>query len=214
MIDAYGQAFLKLRLGDFWLEETRRGMTIDLPPRDVPEGLTAAEYYQLGVQYKAMGWTEQARDALNLAHEMDGDGEIGRIAYRFLRTKLPRFPVPLLAEQKNIEGFNQMATGNKEAAKQTFRELIRDFPDFEWPYGNLSVLYLQENQTAEAKNLLVRALEINPDYVNGWLHMAAARSMDMDFDGARKCVKRALDADPSDVAALAMKEALDNLKDT
>lgn len=189
-------------------------MTMDLPPREVPEGLTAAEYYKLGVQYKSMGWTEQARDALTLATEIDGEGDIARSARRFLRTKLPRFPVPLLAEQKNIEGFNQMATGNAEAAKQTFKELIRDFPDFEWPYGNLSVLFLQEGATDEARNLLVRALEINPDYVNGWLHMAAAKGMDMDFDGARDCVKRALDADPTDVAALAMKEALDNLKDS
>ncbi|HEY9784202.1 MAG TPA: tetratricopeptide repeat protein [Candidatus Obscuribacterales bacterium] len=182
-----------------------------VPPREVPEGLSAEEYYRLGVEYKSMGWTEQARDALLLAQETDPESETAIRARRFLKTKLPRFPVPLLAEQKNIEGFNQMATGNSDAAKQTFLELIADFPDFEWPYGNLSVLYLQESKTEEAKNLLVRALEINPEYVNGWLHMAAAKGMDGDFRGAKECVKRALEADPTDSASLAMKEALDSL---
>lgn len=184
---------------------------MELPPRDVPEGLTASEYYKLGVQYKSMGWTEQARDALTMAAEDGSDPDVTESARRFLRTKIPRFPVPLLAEQKNIEGFNQMATGDALGARTTFEELIREFPDFEWPYGNLSVLYLQEGQTERAKDLLDKALAINPHYVNGWLHMATARGLELDFDGAKDCVRKALDSDPTDPAALAMKEALDGL---
>lgn len=185
---------------------------MDLPPREVPEGLSPAEYYQLGIQYKSMGWTEQARDALTLAFEEDSDSEVAMSARRFLRTKIPRYPVPLLAEQKNIEGFNQMAMGDAAAAKRTFEELIKDFPDFEWPYGNLSVLYMQEGEYRRAKDLLARALEINPDYINGWLHLAAAKGLERDFEGAKKCVERALDSDPTDAAALALKEALDSYK--
>ena len=30
------------------------------PPRDVPQDLTAAEYFELGLKYKEVGWTEQA----------------------------------------------------------------------------------------------------------------------------------------------------------
>ncbi len=184
---------------------------MELPPREVPEGLSAAEYYDLGIKYKSMGWTEQARDALVFAQELEPESEIAITAGRFLKTKLPRFPVPLLAEQRNIEGFNQMALGDCEGAKETFKALIREFPDFEWPYGNLSVLYLQENLTKEARDLLSRALEINPDYVNGWLHLAAAKGMDLDFNGAKECVRRALEADPTDSAAIAMKNALESV---
>jgi len=190
---------------------------MELPPRDVPEGLTPDQYYKLGIQYKSMGWTEQSRDAMTLAVETGvesrADADVVLSARVFLKTKIPRFPVPLLAEQKNIEGFNLMATGDAAGAKQTFEELIREFPDFEWPYGNLSVLYLQEGKTDRAKELLKIALDINPDYVNGWLHMATARGLDLDFDGANQCVTRALDSDPTDPAALAMKEALSKLKE-
>lgn len=184
---------------------------MDLPPRDVPEGLTASEYYELGIKYKSMGWTEQARDSMSFANEVEPDSEIGKAAIRFLKTKLPRFPVPLLAEQRNIEGFNQMARGDCDGARETFKTLIRDFPDFEWPYGNLSVLYLQDKQTKEARDLLSRALEINPDYVNGWLHLAAAKGMDLDITGAKESVKRALEADPTDQNALLMKSALESV---
>ncbi|HEY9679826.1 MAG TPA: tetratricopeptide repeat protein [Drouetiella sp.] len=184
---------------------------MDLPPREVPEGLSAAEYYKLGVQYKSMGWTEQARDALTLAVEDESDMETNVQAKRFLRTKIPRFPVPLLAEQKNIEGFNLMATGDVDAAKITFEELIDQFPDFEWPYGNLAVLCLHSGEIPKAKELLEKALSINPDYVNGWLHMATAKGLELDLEGARKCVERALQSDPTDTAAKAMRDALDEL---
>ena len=56
-----------------------------------------------------------------------------------------------------------------------------------------------------------RALEINPHYVNGWLHLAQAKAMYLDFNGAKGCVKRALEADPTDSAAIAMKNALDSV---
>jgi len=188
---------------------------MELPPRDVPEGLTSAQYYTLGINYKKLGWTEQARDAMTFAVETGADSRedaaVVMSARLFLKTKIPRFPVPLLAEQKNIEGFNLMATGDAQGAILTFEELIREFPDFEWPYGNLSVLYLQEGKLDRAKELLKIALDINPDYVNGWLHMATARVLDSDIGGAAKCIERALQSDPTDPAALAMKEKLEEL---
>jgi tetratricopeptide (TPR) repeat protein len=182
-------------------------------PRDVPQGLTAEQYFALGIQYRTLGWTEQARDALILVTESSQDDDLTISAQRFLKTKIPRFPVPLLAEQRHIEGFNRMATGDQQGARKAFEELIEDFPDFEWPYGQLSVIFLQEGETAKAKKLLKRALAINPNYIGGWLHMATAKGLELDFDGAQACVDKALDADPTDAAALAMQDALKQLKD-
>src|SRR5690606_1248922 len=62
------------------------------PPREVPDGLNAEEYYDLGVRYKEAGWTEQARDALNAAIELDQDGEFGKKALLYRRTKIPLRP--------------------------------------------------------------------------------------------------------------------------
>lgn len=188
------------------------GDTVELPPRDVPEGLSPKDYLSLGIKYKSLGWTEQARDAFTLAHEIDEAGDVGETARRYLKTKIPRYPVPLVAEQKNIQGFNLMAMGDTDAAKKTFEELIKQFPDFEWPYGNLSVIYLEDGQTLEAKELLARALKINPNYVNGWLQLATAKGLEEDYDGAEECVNRALESDPEDSLSMNMKKALTQLK--
>ncbi|HEY9712735.1 MAG TPA: tetratricopeptide repeat protein, partial [Chroococcales cyanobacterium] len=137
--------------------------------------------------------------------------EVAKAASLFLKTKIPKFPVPLLAEQRFIEGFNQMALGETAEAKQIFENLVQDYPDFEWGYGQLSILYLQEGLNERAKDLLETALSINPHYVNGWLHMATANGLEMDFERAKQCVERALQCDPTDPAAVAMKHELDKL---
>jgi tetratricopeptide (TPR) repeat protein len=184
---------------------------MEVPPREVPQGLSAPEYYRLAIEYKKMGWIEQARDSLNFAIEIGAESEIANAARQFLKTKIPKYPVPLLAEQRFIEGFNQMAMGDVDDAMETFEELVKDYPSFEWGYGQLSVLYLQEGEKEKAKDLLKVALEINPDYVNGWLHLARANGLASDFQAAKACVERALISDPADPAAKAMKAELEKL---
>ncbi len=194
---------------------------MSLPAREVPEGLTAEQYLRLGQEYIKIGWTEQARDALQMAIDFAGSGgnhnddetRISESAIKLLRSKLPRFPVPLYAEQRNIEGWNLLSTGNTAEAKQIFEDLIDEYPDFEWPYGNLSVLLLQAGETEKAINLLASALNVNKFYVQGWLHMATARGLELNFDAARKCVNEALAIDPTEVAALAMQDALERMRD-
>jgi tetratricopeptide (TPR) repeat protein len=192
-------------------------LTLSLPAREVPEGLTAGTYLQLAQEYIKLGWTEQARDALQLAIDSAAQNEEGKktadSAVKLLRSKLPRFPVPLYAEQRNIEGWNLLSAGKTAEAKQIFEELIDEYPDFEWPYGNLSVLLLQSSETGKAIDLLKTALSVNKFYVQGWLHMATARGLELNFDAARKCVDEALTIDPDEVAALAMQDALERMRD-
>lgn len=154
------------------------------PPHQVPDGLSAAQYLDLGKQYKEAGWPEQARDALNRSIKADPEG-IGKKAQIYLRAYIPRLPVPDVAAQKNITGYNQMARGDRAGAIRTFEECILQFPDFEWPYGNLGFIYTQQGRTKEARDVLQKALAINPSYVNGWLHMAQAKLKDGDVKGAR-----------------------------
>ncbi|MCC7527503.1 MAG: hypothetical protein IT342_03205 [Candidatus Melainabacteria bacterium] len=109
-----------------------------IPPEEVPEGLTADKYFELGTRYKDLGWIFQSKMALAKAIQLAGGTEVGLKARRFLDTKLPKNSVPAEATQRNVLGFNQMFSGNKGAAKKTFENLIAKFPDFEWPYSNLS----------------------------------------------------------------------------
>jgi tetratricopeptide (TPR) repeat protein len=174
-----------------------------VPPEKVPDGKTASEYYELGVAYKGTGWTEQSREALNRAIKLDGDKEVGRKAKRFLETKLPRDPAAAEAVQLNIKGFNSQIF-DKEEAEKVYLECIKKYPRFEWAYSNLGSLYVQEEKYKEGEDYLKKALEINPSYVNAWLHLAGCKKKENDLEGARSCLKKALELDPDDSSAKLM----------
>jgi tetratricopeptide (TPR) repeat protein len=181
------------------------------PPREVPEDLDAQKYYELALRYKQVGWTEQARDALNMAIELDGDGEYGKKASCFLRSKIPRHPVPLMAEQLNIQGYNQMFTDEVEA-QQTFEHLVKEYPDFEWPYGNLGSLLIKRADLVRAEQLLIQSVQINPYYINGWLHLSRVYAIESRFAEADDCLKRVTDIDSDDPSWRGIRDLIEQLK--
>ncbi len=182
------------------------------PPRVVPTDLSPREFYELGVHYKELGWTEQARDALTYAIEGDSGGEWGTKAKRFLQARLPRLPVPLMAEQRNISGYNLMMSGDIQGAKDVFEALIAEYPDFEWPYGNLGFLYLGEGNIAKSKKILEKALSLNPTYLNGWLHLARVRALSEEFAGAYECLEKAAVILPDNADAEKLGEFIKELE--
>lgn len=103
------------------------------PQDGLPSNLTAKEYYELGLQYRLAGWVGAAREALSRVVEMDGADALAKKASKVLKTQLPKEPVPLEAEQRNIEGYNLMFS-EPEKAKQVFKDLMGQYPDFEWAF--------------------------------------------------------------------------------
>jgi tetratricopeptide (TPR) repeat protein len=181
------------------------------PPRELPEDLTAEEYWQLAVRYKQVGWTEQARDALTTAIELDGDGPVGIKSRSFLRSKIPRYPVPLMAEQLNIQGYNQMFV-NENEAQRMFENLVKDYPDFEWPYGNLGSLLIKRGRLEKAQELLIKAVQINPYYINGWLHLSRVYAIQENFSAAEDCLQRVTAIDASDPNWKGIRDLVEQLK--
>ncbi|MBZ0189329.1 MAG: tetratricopeptide repeat protein [Candidatus Obscuribacterales bacterium] len=182
------------------------------PPRDVPQGLSCQQYYQLGLKYKECGWTEQARDALQLAIEIAPTSNWGVLARRFLGAKIPRHPVPLVAEQTNIQGFNLLFSGKLEEAKSTFEILIAEYPDFEWPYGNLGSLLIRQGKIGEAIEVLKKAVDLNHDYINAWLHMARGFALLGLLSESHACLDRILEIDPDDTAVGGLRAMLVELE--
>jgi len=182
------------------------------PPRVVPTDLSPREFYELGVHYKELGWTEQARDALIYAIEGDPEGDWGTKSKRFLQARLPRHPVPLMAEQRNIFGYNLMMAGDIPGAKDVFEALIAEYPDFEWPYGNLGFLYLGEGNIVKSKKVLEKALSLNPNYLNGWLHLARVRALSEEFSGAYECLEKAAVILPDNADAEKLGELIKELE--
>jgi len=186
------------------LQKSKQGITYDLP-----SGRTAGEYYRLGIEYKARGWTEQAREALSRAITLGRGTNISIRAERFLATKIPRYPVPEEAMHMNIEGFNLDHSANQAQAEKVWLECIRKYPNFEWPYGNLGILYVNQGKYKEGEALLHKALSINPSYLNAWLHLSESRRQQKDYVSAAKYINKALDLDSEDSAAQEMSAQKD-----
>lgn len=184
---------------------------LGLPTRDLPEGRQAEQYVELGLKYKDMGWTEQARDSFERAIELDAESDAADLARKYLRTKVPRLPVPHYAVRKNIAGHRQMVAGFNDYARRTFEELIADYPDFEWPYGNLGLILIRKGEIDRAEEILNRALDINPSYLNAWLHLARAQAVRLNLPEAKSCLDRALKLDPDDNNAKTFRILLDYL---
>ncbi|MBS1952648.1 MAG: hypothetical protein JST89_00535 [Cyanobacteria bacterium SZAS-4] len=161
-----------------------------LPPRNVPKGLSAEEYFELGKKYRTCGWTELAREALKRAIDMDKEGITGTSALQYLRTTVPRYPVPLMAEQLNIQGFNLMES-DPRAAKKIFLGLIEKYPEFEWPYSNVGHIYLRSGDLTPAEEHFADAIKINPHYANAWIGLGRINTLRSKFNEAKACMNKA-----------------------
>ncbi len=180
-----------------------------VPPEKVPTGLTAQKYYDLGVDYKGVGWTEQSRESLKLAIKLDPDG-VGKKAKLYLRTKLPHTAVSQDAVQMNIIGFNYQFA-DKKKAETAWKECIAKYPDFEWPYSNLASLYIEEDRLKEAEPLLEKALALNPDYLNALNNMADLKARLKDYTAVRKYAQQVIELDPDNLeATVRLKSLPDN----
>lgn len=185
-------------------------MDSPMPPKEVPNGMSAQEYFELGKQYKAIGWIGQSRKSLQLAMEFDEQGNIAQKALTFLKTRLPLQEVPQEAVAANIEGYNNMLTNPKQA-KQIWWRLTEEYPDFEWPFSNLASLILSEGNIEEAKKLLEQAIELNPCYINALLHLANCHAIQMNYTKAKHYIERILDLEPENEQALAQKQTINKV---
>lgn len=161
-----------------------------LPPPSVPEGLTKEEYFELGKSYKAIGWTEQSREALGRAMDATECEEFKLEVKQYLTSHLPKFPVPHKALERNIKAANLILEDPQKSAK-LFLSLIEDYPLFEYPYSNLAFAYLKLGKLDKAVPALEEVLMLNSSYYNAWLNLAKARALDDDYERAYDCLKKA-----------------------
>jgi tetratricopeptide (TPR) repeat protein len=139
-------------------------------PDAVPDNLEPSQYYELGLRYRLGGLVGLAREALTRVVNLAPGSAMARKASFVLRGQLPRAPVPSAAEQRNIEAYNLMSS-NPAAAKEKFQALMREYPDFEWPFSNLAWMYFGEGKIDEAHGLAKYLLSVNPEHVRS-LHLA------------------------------------------
>lgn len=58
--------------------------------------------------------------------------------------------------------------GDNPTAKRYFNELIRFYPEIVEPYNNLAAIYASEGNLVKARELLLQAVTINPNFSMGY----------------------------------------------
>lgn len=181
---------------------------LGFPGRDLPENLTPAEYFDLAKTYKDMGWCEQARDALERAIETTTDVKLGERARLYLRTRIPRMPVPHRAVEENVRAHHLIVRGELQSAKRKLKRITNEYADFEWARGNLGLVYSKLGELENAEDILSAVLDYNPNYLNGWLHLARLKAAKLELKEAGRYIEKAHALDPEDQGAIALEQLI------
>lgn len=161
------------------------------------------DYYQQGLLYKAYGWTEKSRMSMLEAEKFGG--ETAHKAETYIKTHLPVKPISVAAEQLNVKGYNFMVRRHNEDAIETFKQCIKQYPEFEWPYANLGSIYVKSGEFTKAAYYLNQATKINPDYVNALSHLSDLELKQGHKKAAISYLKNAIKADPDQSFTLELK---------
>lgn len=156
-------------------------------------------YWKLGHYYKELGWTEKSRAALKQAVVIAPSSPAGHKASLYLNARIPVAPIGAEAEQANITAYNLNYYGRSDEAIVEFKKVIAAYPNFEWPYCNLSGIYIDRGRYEEARALLDKALAINPNYANAWRNLAQVNAYEGKQAEATKCRQKFEELLPVDI---------------
>jgi hypothetical protein len=168
-------------------------------PLTVPDGLTSSQYYELGLQIRdATGNNALARIALHKAIELDPGGNTGDLARKVLSARIPRYEPSDKALDLLRQAYILSKDHQYDQAETLFLACIRRWPEFEWPYKDLSSQYIVEKKYAKAEEVCRSLLKVNPNYARGWYVLGYARYCLGDRAEADECRKKARELDPAD----------------
>jgi len=171
------------------------------PAGFVPTGLSAGQYFSLGIKQRELGYPNEARDCMNKAIELDKNGTVGKRAERYLRTEIPLHFVPEHAQTLNNLAWNLSRSDRDEEAEKVFRNCIEQYPDFEWPRNNLAGILRCSKRYAEAQQQLDYILNMHSDYVSSWIELANLNEAQGKIKEAKACARHALQLDPESKSA-------------
>jgi predicted AlkP superfamily phosphohydrolase/phosphomutase/tetratricopeptide (TPR) repeat protein len=98
---------------------------------------------------------------------------------------------PRSAMHHNWLGLVLRRRGDLEGAEEEFRRTLEVSPDLTGAMANLGSLYLQQQRTAEAVDVLRKAIEKDPRNVESRTNLIVALGMSRDLEGARRIVEEA-----------------------
>lgn len=132
--------------------------------------------------------TTETQDIEKLVRERKYEDALKRLDA--LLAKAPRN-----AQARFLRGVVLADTGKSSEASAAFEAMTQEFPELPEPYNNLAVIHASAGRYDTARALLLRAIEVAPNYVTaqenlGDLHLAIAADV----------YARALKLDPNNAA--------------
>ena len=103
---------------------------------------------------------------------------------------------------RNSRGMALLRLGRVAEAETTWRELIRDHPDFGRAWINLASLSIQRQNWTEGERLARTAIELEPMSAGAWNNLAIALEELGRTSEAEAAYRRAAELDPKDLRAL------------
>jgi len=162
------------------------------PPKELPDGLTADEYFELGNWYEETSDLSNARKALQRVIDLSPRSDLASRATRILALRIPLHDVPQEAIKRLQEAEGNMNI-RADQSRRAANKLIAEYPQFEWPHRIMAETELRVGKLDDARKAAQKALDINPQHATGLLTMARVCIADMDYAGASKYVRKASD---------------------
>lgn len=100
------------------------------------------------------------------------------------------------AEQRLRDAIGKHRAGDHLAAEEGYRAHLRDFPEDPSGLHFLGLLRNHQDRNEEAIQLMLAALERDPNYVDAWSNLGVAYFQMRDYERAEKCARKAIELAP------------------
>ncbi len=159
---------------------------LGMPLDEIPQGKTPDEYLSIAERYEKIGLAEPTRRILKHIRTTFPDSRAAITASLRLKTRVPVHEIKQDAQRKYLHAVRDGLLTNRTASKDAYEELLREYPEFEWPYANLSCIVLKEGDLARATDLVNRAITINQASLRAWACMARINLVEWKLDLLKK----------------------------
>jgi tetratricopeptide (TPR) repeat protein len=198
---------LALARGRNWLRDgADYCRTRDLPVSYQTAGLLAMLLHpekavctvDLGTEATDGGLTNMGRMILSIQAERASSPEARKRAEWMLRYRLPDHPVSKIAESLNVTGYRLQHRLKRPAeAVEAFQKAIAADPTFSWPYNNIGLLYMNQNDNEQALAWFTKAAEVNPNHLRAVHNLGRAAHKLKRYDQAAAAYSRTITMDPA-----------------